>query len=136
MPWSSSESPEPGAELAETGPQARPSYGGRALRLVVGLAVIVALAVVVARLPSDTQTATLIMRGAVGLAIGLLLVVLVTRMLRALTAPQAAAPAPVDARPADVVYECPVCAMRVRLETATTAKPPKHCGEEMAARIS
>jgi hypothetical protein len=86
-------------------------------------------------LPSGTETGSLIARGAVGLAIGLALIFVVRRMLRALVEPPPPAPPTVDARGSDVVYECPVCGTRVRLEVAATAKPPKHCGEEMEAKI-
>jgi DNA-directed RNA polymerase subunit RPC12/RpoP len=57
-------------------------------------------------------------------------------MLGALAAPPPPPPLTVDARPSDVVYECATCGTRVRLEVASTAKPPRHCGEEMEARIS
>ena len=70
------------------------------------------------------------------MAIGIIVIFIVRRMLRALVLPPPPAPQTVDARTSDVVYVCPVCGTRVRLEVAATAKPPKHCGEEMEARIS
>jgi hypothetical protein len=112
------------------------------LRLARSLAVLVGIigalwliTVLLGRLPGDTSTGTLIMRGAIGFSIGLVLILVVSRMLRALAAPPPAPPRKVDARFSEVVYECPVCGTRVRLEVATTAKAPKHCGEEMEARL-
>ena len=94
-----------------------------------------ALAAAGTLLPSGTRTGSLVTRAAVGLVLGALLVWVVRRMLRALAAPPPPPPATIDARPADVVYECPVCGTRVRREVAATAKPPTHGGEEMEARI-
>jgi hypothetical protein len=87
------------------------------------------------RLPSDTSAGTLVVRGLVGFTIGLVLIVIVRRMLRALAAPPPAPAPKVDARTADVVYVCPICGTRLRLEVAATAKAPRHCGEEMEATI-
>jgi hypothetical protein len=111
----------------------------RFLRFLVGLGVF-AIAVWAAttflgRLPSDTRTGSLVIRGLVGFGIGLILVVVVRRMLRALVQAPPAPPRRVDARTADVTYECGVCGTRVRLEVASTAKAPRHCGEEMEASV-
>ncbi len=113
------------------------------LKLVRGLAtlLVVLLAVwgataLLARLPNDTSTPSLVVRGALGLSIGLVLVFVVRRSMRALGAPPAAPPRHVDARASEVVYTCPVCGTRVRLEVATTAKAPKHCGEEMEPSLA
>jgi hypothetical protein len=103
--------------------------------LVAVVVVIAAIAVSAALVPSGTETSTLIARAAIGLAIGLALTFVVRRMLRALVAPPPPPPLTVDARPADVVYECAVCGTRLRLEVAATAKAPRHCGEEMEAKI-
>jgi hypothetical protein len=97
--------------------------------------VVAALATAGTFLPSGTETGSLIARGAVGLAIGLVLIFVVRRMLRALVAPPPAAPPQVDARSSEVIYTCPVCGTRVRLEVAVTAKAPRHCGEEMEATL-
>jgi hypothetical protein len=100
------------------------------------VAVLVVLAATPALLPSGTNAGSLITRGIAALLIGLGIIFVVRRMLRALVLPPPPAPITVDARPSDVVYVCPVCGTRVRLEVAATVKPPKHCGEEMEARIS
>lgn len=100
------------------------------------MVVATAIAVAAALLPSSTDTPALIARAIVGLSIGLVLTFVVRRMLRALVAPPPAPPMTIDARSAGVVYECAVCGTRLRLEVAATAKPPKHCGEEMEATIS
>ena len=102
--------------------------------VVVFLAVWGATAVL-GRLPSDTSNPSLAIRGALGLGIGLVLIVIVRKMLRALVAPPPAPPRMIDARASEVVYTCPVCGTRVRLEVAATAKAPKHCGEEMEATL-
>jgi hypothetical protein len=113
------------------------------LKLVRGLAtlLVVLLAIggataLLARLPNDTSGPSLAIRGALGLAIGLVLIVIVRRMLRALAAPPPAPPRKIDARASEVVYTCPVCGTRVRLEVAATAKAPKHCGEEMEPSLA
>jgi hypothetical protein len=113
------------------------------LKLIRGLAVLAFLVLgvwgasaVLGRLPDDTSAASLVVRGAIGLSIGLVLIVIVRRSLRALAAPPPAPPRQVDARSSEVVYTCPVCGTRVRLEVATTAKAPKHCGEEMEPSLA
>jgi hypothetical protein len=67
--------------------------------------------------------------------VGVSLVLLVRRMLRGLAEPPPPTPETIEAAGSGVVYECPVCGTRLRLEVAATTKPPKHCGEEMEARI-
>jgi hypothetical protein len=104
--------------------------------LVIGAAVAGAAIAGGGILPSGTHASSLIVRGLVGFGIGLILIVVVRRMLRALAEPPPPPPQTVDARSSEVVYECPVCGTRVRLELAATAKAPKHCGEEMEARLS
>jgi hypothetical protein len=113
------------------------------LKLVRGLAMLVLLVLglwgasaLLGRLPGDTSTGSLVIRGAIGLSIGLVLIVVVRRSLRALAAPPPAPPRRVDARSSEVVYTCAVCGTRVRLEVATTAKAPKHCGEEMEPSLA
>ncbi len=106
------------------------------LLAVVGVGALVVLVATPTLLPSGTNARSLITRGATALAIGAGIIFVVRRMLRALVLPPPPAPQTVDARPSDVVYVCPVCGTRVRLEVAATAKPPKHCGEEMEATIS
>ena len=123
------------------GPERAPrSFVGRVLSIVFALlAVIAAVAVVVTvlgRLPGDTGKGSLAIRAAVGLGIGLVISLFVRRMLRALTEPPPPTPQTVDAESADVVYECPVCGTRVRLEIAATGKAPKHCGEEMEPKLA
>lgn len=108
---------------------------GLATLLIVLLAVWGATALL-SQLPDDTSGRTLVVRGAIGLTTGLVLVVIVRRMLRALAAPPPAPPRQVDARTSEVVYTCPVCGTRVRLEVAATAKAPKHCGEEMEPSLA
>jgi hypothetical protein len=112
-------------------------------KLVRGLAVLVLVVVAVwaatallGRLPDDTSAVSLVVRGAIGLSIGLVLIFIVRRMLGALAAPPPAPPRQVDARASEVVYTCPVCGTRVRLEVAATAKAPKHCGEEMEPSLA
>ena len=108
----------------------------RTLAFVLGFFLVVWIATVLLdRLPGDTSTGSLVVRGLLGFSAGLVLTVVVWRMLRALAAPPPAPPRKVDARLSEVVYECPVCGTRVRLEVATTAKAPKHCGEEMEASL-
>jgi hypothetical protein len=99
---------------------------------VVGGTLLVVLA---DRLPQGTQTSSLVIRAAVALTIGLILIFVVRRMLGAMAGAPPAPPRTVDARSVDVVYECAVCGTRVRLEVAATAKAPKHCGEEMEASV-
>lgn len=76
------------------------------------------------------------MRGGVALAIGVALIVLVARVLGALSEPPPPSPPTIDAREADVVYRCIVCGTRLRLEVAATGKAPRHCGEEMEATVA
>jgi hypothetical protein len=104
--------------------------------LVVGVVVVggATLVLFAGRLPEGTNTLSLVVRGIVGLTIGLALTFFVRRMLGALSDPPPR-PATVDATEADVVYECPVCGTRVRLEVAATAKAPRHCGEEMEPKL-
>jgi hypothetical protein len=59
------------------------------------------------------------------------LIAVVRRMLGALADPPPPPPQTVDATETEVVYECPTCGTRLRLEVAATAKAPRHCGEEM-----
>jgi hypothetical protein len=108
---------------------------GLAVLLLVVVAVWVATALL-GRLPDDTSAVSLVVRGAIGLSIGLVLIFIVRRMLGALAAPPPAPPRQVDARASEVVYTCPVCGTRVRLEVAATAKAPKHCGEEMEPSLA
>jgi hypothetical protein len=93
------------------------------------------LVVAMVRLPSGTNAGSLATRAAVAFAIGLFLIVVVRRMLASLAAPPPPAPTTVDARPADVVYECTHCGTRLRLEVAATGKAPRHCGEEMDVKL-
>ena len=88
------------------------------------------------RLPSGTDAGSLATRAAVAFGIGLFLIVVVRRMLATLGAPPPPAPVTVDARTADVVYECAHCGTRLRLEVAATGKAPRHCGEEMEAKLA
>jgi hypothetical protein len=126
-------------EVVTGGAQSAPRSLLRLARsLVVLLVVFLAIwgaTAILGRLPSDTSATSLVVRGALGLSVGLVLIVIVRRMLRALAAPPPAPPRQVDARASEVVYTCPVCGTRVRLEVAVTAKPPKHCGEEMEATL-
>jgi fatty acid desaturase len=105
------------------------------VRLVVVVAAIWAIAFGVGKLPSDTVASDVILRVLIGLAVGAVLTFFVHRMLQTLAEAPPPPPQKVDARPAEIVYECPVCGTRVRLEVAATAKAPKHCGEEMEAKI-
>ncbi len=88
------------------------------------------------RLPSGTNASSLVIRGLVALGIGLALIAVVRRMLAALAEAPPPPPATVDARPSEVVYECEICGTRVRLEVAATGKAPRHCGEEMEAKLA
>jgi hypothetical protein len=110
------------------------------VRLVVVLGIVVVggslIVLFAARLPQGTSPFSLIVRGAVGLSIGLALIYVVRRMLGALTEPPPAPPQRFDARATDVIYECPVCGTRLRLEVAATTKAPRHCGEEMEASVA
>jgi len=117
------------------------------LRIVATLALLGAalwaLSFGLGQVPQGTKTSSLVIRGLVGLGVGLVLVVIVRRMLHALVAAPPIPPRTVDVRSTDVVYVCPVCKTRVRLEVAAsipgkgedadprTPKAPKHCGEEM-----
>lgn len=111
----------------------------RVLRRAAGVLAIVgvlyALALGAGRLPSGTSGGSLVVRGLVGLAIGLVLVIFVRRMLRALSEPPPPSPKMVDVPGSDIVYECTLCGTRVRLEVAATGKAPKHCGEEMVPKL-
>jgi hypothetical protein len=125
-------------EFETGGPSGAPRFLLR--RLLRALAVLIIVVVLgslaVARgLPDGTNASSLVIRGAVGLAIGLALIFVVRRMIGALIDPPPPAPERVDARRADVTYECPVCGTRVRLEVAATTKAPRHCGEEMEASV-
>jgi len=104
--------------------------------LVGVVAFVVVVAVVIGRLPTETSAGSLVIRAAAAFAVGIGLIVVVRRALRAMGDPPPAPPQTVDAGPADVVYECSVCGTRVRLEVASTGKAPKHCGEEMEAKVS
>lgn len=103
--------------------------------LLVLVAAVGAVAWGVGRLPEGTETSSLVIRGAVGLGIGLVVVVFVWRTLRVLTGPAEEPPQGVDARSSEVVYACAVCGTRLRLETASTGKAPRHCGEEMEPQL-
>jgi hypothetical protein len=127
-------------EISTGGPDRAPrSVLWRIARALLVLAAVVGLLYAASAglgsIPRQTQLSSLIIRGAIGLAIGLVLTFLVLRMRRAFGESAPAAPMLHDARETDVVYECPVCGMRVRLEVAATAKAPKHCGEEMEAKL-
>jgi hypothetical protein len=106
------------------------------LALVVVVLAVWGATALLGRLPNDTSVPSLAVRAALGLVTGLVLIVLVRRMLRALAAPPPAPPRQIDARASEVVYTCPVCGTRVRLEVAATAKAPKHCGEEMEPSLA
>lgn len=101
--------------------------------MVVGVVGLVAWGV--GRLPEGTETSSLVIRGAVGLGIGVVIIAVVRRMLLALTGPAEEPPEGVDARSSEVVYECPVCGTRLRLEVASTGKAPRHCGEQMEPQL-
>jgi hypothetical protein len=134
--------PDQISDLGSTGgPSGAPRpFIGRIVRLfivfVVGIVVIAGVAVAFAKLPSSTSGGSIAVRGVVGGLLGLFLIVVVRRMSRSLAEPPPPPPQTVDARTAEVVYVCPVCGTRVRLELAATAKAPKHCGEEMEAQVS
>lgn len=133
--------PEPALhDVSEGGPERPPSsFPVRLMRGLVGLVILVAvvwgMVALLSSLPEGTRAPALALRAAIGLAAGGSLIFVVRRMLRALTEPPPPPAPTVDARTADVVYECPVCGTRLRLEVAATAKAPRHCGEEMEARI-
>lgn len=95
----------------------------------------VGVAILIGRLPAGTGTGALVVRASVALGIGLILILIVARMLGALTTPPPPSPPTVDATPVDVVYVCTVCGTRLRLEVAATGKAPRHCGEEMDAKV-
>jgi hypothetical protein len=113
---------------------------GRSIRrvvgLVVGLVVIVGFAELIVHLPDNTGTSSVALRAGVGLVLGLVIILIVRRMLHALTEPPPPPPQTVDARMSEVVYVCQVCGTRVRLELAATAKAPRHCGEEMEPQLA
>jgi hypothetical protein len=104
-------------------------------RLVVLAAVVTIVVALVGKLPSGTGGGSLAMRAATGAASGVLLVAVVRRSMGAFGDAGPTPPPTIDARPADVVYVCPVCGTRLRLEVAATGKAPRHCGEEMEARL-
>lgn len=79
---------------------------------------------------------SLVARALAAFVAGGALTVFVWRALRTMADPPPAPPQAIDAKPADVSYECTICGTRVRLEVAATGKPPKHCGEEMEAKVS
>ena len=123
------------------GPERAPrSFVARVLFIFIGLVAVVAaiwvVVMVLGNLPSDTGRGSLAIRASVGLAIGLVFTFFARRMLRALTEPPPPSPPTVEAQSADIVYECPVCGTRVRLEVAATGKAPKHCGEEMEPSVA
>jgi len=103
---------------------------------LVALATVAGFALLIGHLPSSTGRGSVILRGAVGGVIGIAIIVVVRRMLNALTEPPPPPPQTVDARTSEVVYVCPVCGTRVRLELAATAKAPRHCGEEMEPQLA
>lgn len=107
----------------------------RALGFLAFVIVLVIVASAIARLPDGTNVGSLVVRGLVGLSIGLVLIFVVRRMLGALADPPPPSPRTFDARESEVVYECPTCGTRVRLELAATAKAPRHCGEEMEPSV-
>lgn len=104
-------------------------------RLVFLAAVALVVLLVIGKLPSGTNAFSLVVRAAVGLAVGLLLLRVVRRSFGALVDPPPPAPATVDAEAADVVYVCQVCGTRLRLEVAATGKAPRHCAEEMEPKV-
>jgi hypothetical protein len=109
------------------------------LRRIVGVliffGVVIGAAVGIESLPDGTNTASLVVRGLAGLSLGLVLIFIVRRMLGALADPPPPPPQTVDALETEVVYECPTCGTRLRLELAATAKAPRHCGEEMEPSV-
>jgi hypothetical protein len=104
--------------------------------ILLVLALVVGVIALLVAVPSRTDTTTLAVRGGLALAVGLVLVAVVRRMVIALAEPPPAAPPQVEAKVVDVVYVCPTCGTRVRLEIAATGKPPRHCGEEMEPSVS
>lgn len=104
-------------------------------RLLVLASVGMIVVAVAGKLPSGTGTWSLVVRGGVGAAAGVLLIGVVRRSMRSLVDPPPPPPDAIDARPADVVYVCAVCGTRVRLEVAATGKAPRHCGEEMDSML-
>jgi hypothetical protein len=104
--------------------------------LAVVAVFLVGVAVAIGHLPAGTSTGSLILRAGAAFIAGMTLIVFVWRALRVMGDAPPAPPQTVNAVPADVVYECSVCGTRVRLEVASTGKPPKHCGEEMEAKVS
>ena len=106
------------------------------LSVVVGVGLLTGVILLLGRLPESTRSGSLVLRGIVGALIGIVVVIVVRRMLGALTEPPPPPPQTVDARMSEVVYVCPVCGTRVRLELAATAKAPKHCGEEMEPQLA
>lgn len=122
-------------EQSQTGGRPAPRRSSRLLGVVL-VVVAVVLVAAVARTPTSTDVGTLVLRAAAALAVGAVLIRFVVRSLRSMAEPPPPTPAPVDAGSTDVVYECPVCGTRVRLEVAATGKAPKHCGEEMEPRLA
>jgi hypothetical protein len=121
------------------GPERAPRSVSRRVRSTIWrlcvLAAVILLAVGIGRLPSGTDRTSLLLRGGMGAAIGVVLMVVVRRSMRALVSPPAPSPEQIDATQADVVYECPLCGTRLRLEVASTGKAPRHCGEPMEAKL-
>jgi DNA-directed RNA polymerase subunit RPC12/RpoP len=108
----------------------------RVVGLVVGLAIGVGIVVLISHLPSSTGGTSIAVRAGAGVLVGGVIVLVILRMLHALTAPPPPPPQTVDARTSEVVYVCAVCGTRVRLELAATAKAPRHCGEEMEPQLA
>ncbi|HVE92367.1 MAG TPA: hypothetical protein VNE62_08735 [Actinomycetota bacterium] len=108
---------------------------GRVLRRLLPFLFVGVAFFVIARLPSGTDARSIATRAAVGLVVGGAGVLVVRRMLVALADPPPPAPEKVDAVVADVSYECTLCGTRLRLEVASTGKAPRHCGEQMEARV-
>ncbi len=103
---------------------------------IVFVGALVGILVLFARLPSNTGAGSLVIRGVVAGLAGLILIVVVRRMTRSMAEPPPPPPQTVDARMSEVVYVCPVCGTRVRLELAATTKAPRHCGEEMEPQLA
>jgi len=108
----------------------------RVAGLLVTTAVAFGLVELIAHLPSGTGGASIAVRAGVGVLVGVVIIAIVRRMLRALTEPPPPPLQTVDARASEVVYVCAVCGTRVRLELAATTKAPRHCGEEMEPQLA